>query len=265
MVLGLRETRTLERRRRRWKFFKFLTVLSILGAAAVFIYQTGVTVAENQIVDLQDQVGTLTATASQLRETNTRLESAARLAEQKEQQWRQRYEQDVPTGEALRLFELVKKQLSGGADAKRLAFLIGAAAEGRSCANEPQTKRFLVRTPISSGAADSVSFGDGAITITAEGESATNPSGAPEGWFDSEKPVTIAFITINGHKSVASGYLPIEHSIVIGNVEHRFVIVNGGSPGIRPPPRGIAAGSLDGRSSAWFTRKACWDRFRRRR
>jgi len=133
----------------------------------------------------------------------------------------------VPTGDAKQLLALIRKQLDAGIDPKRMSFLITAASPSRNCDKQPLSKRFLAKTPLSSGAAESASFGDGAVTMTAEGESATDAAGNRQAWFDPAKPVTIRFLLLGGGHSLATGVLPIEHSVVRGDAEYRFVIAAG--------------------------------------
>ena len=50
-------------------------------------------------------------------------------AQANEQQWQQRYQSDVPTGQRLELLDLVDVQLDAGVDANRLSrFIVAAAA-----------------------------------------------------------------------------------------------------------------------------------------
>ena len=62
---------------------------------------------------------------------------------------RQRYAADIPTGEAADLLEQLRAQLGAGVQPERLASLIEAA--GLFCQSAPVTKRFMPRTPISTG------------------------------------------------------------------------------------------------------------------
>src|SRR5690606_4668415 len=92
---------------------------------------------------------------------------------------------------------------------------------------EPQAKRFVVKTPVYSGPHGTVSFGNGAITVTGEGEPAVSAAGEAEAWYDPGKPVKITFIEIGGKQTVKEGLLPIQHSMVLGNKEYRFTVAAG--------------------------------------
>lgn len=88
-------------------------------------------------------------------------------------------------------------------------------------------KRFIVRTPLHSGANDSVDFGGGAVTVTAKGNSAADANGNPEAWFDPAAPVTLRATLIDGSASEATGMLPLNHAVVAGDREHRFAVTAG--------------------------------------
>ncbi|MGM0422112.1 MAG: hypothetical protein ACQEQL_03330, partial [Pseudomonadota bacterium] len=54
-----------------------------------------------------------------------------------------------------------------------------------------------------------------------------NNSGNPESWYDPGKPVEVSFTRVGGKEVVKEGLLPIHHSMVIGDKEHRFTIAKG--------------------------------------
>jgi outer membrane murein-binding lipoprotein Lpp len=222
MSLGLHHQRAQSRRRRRWLLFKWFLALAVIAAMGVFSYRTGSELARREVSRLEEEVETLTSADTELRAQNAQLEVEVNAARQRAAQWRERYEKEVPTGKSRELFMLMREQMDKGADADRIAFMIGEAAKKQSCDASPVTKRFLVRTPLYVGANDSVSFADNAITVTAEGESATNAEGKPEAWYDTAKPVTLKFIELGGTTTEAKGMLPLFHSVVRGGNEYRF-------------------------------------------
>jgi hypothetical protein len=89
------------------------------------------------------------------------------------------------------------------------------------------TKRFVVRTPISRGANDSVSFAKNAITITALGDSARNQEGKVEAWFDPARAVTLRLVQLGGKTTVRKGKLPIHTSVVVKDREYLYSVVEG--------------------------------------
>jgi hypothetical protein len=98
-------------------------------------------------------------------------------------------------------------------------------AEPENCVDDPDTKRFIVRTPLQKGANDSVSFHG--ITVTASGESAVNESGQVEAWFDIDKPLSVAFTQLGGEAKAKTGLLPLHHALIVQDKEYRFTLTAG--------------------------------------
>jgi hypothetical protein len=138
-----------------------------------------------------------------------------------------RYDRDVPQGPVKDLAGAIADRLAEGIDPDRLAFVIREVTLRPACEAAPQTKRFLVQTPIGTGAGASVGFGDGAITVTGSGASALDAEGNPLARFDPAKPVTLRFVTLDGRESEVSGPLPLHHRLVDGAHEYRFAVLAG--------------------------------------
>ncbi len=223
MSLGLSDHKAAKRRR--WRLIRWLFTLAFVAVLGAASYRGGSELARREVSRLQQEVGALTTDIAALREENVQLQEQAEAARLSEAQWQKRFEAEVPTGKSRELLALIEAQTEKGADPARIEFLVGAAANERSCEDLPKTKRFLVRTPLYEGANDAVTFGDNAIVVTAQGESATDADGNPEAWFDPAKPVTLSFIGLGGGGSEVSGVLPLHHSVVRGDKEYRFSIV----------------------------------------
>ena len=69
-----------------------------------------------------------------------------------------------------------------------------------------------------------MTFAEGAITVTAQGEPAKNRNGAPQAWFDSDRPLKLSFARLGGKSDAVDGTLPLHHALVIDNIEHRFSV-----------------------------------------
>lgn len=231
MSLGLRETRSHERRQRRRRLLKWLFMLGCMTAGGVALYQAGATLTQGEVRQLREETKRLSSSVADVQKHNLDLMAAAEQAKLDAQEWQRRYEHDVPKGQAQELYALVAKQLAAGADEERLSFLINSAGSTQSCANAPVTKRFLLKTPVSGITNHSVGFADNAVTIVGEGQSALSAAGQPEAWFDPAKPVTLVFSRLGGEASQVSGQLPLHHSVVIGDSEYRFTITVGESRG----------------------------------
>lgn len=227
MALGLHESKWRRRRTLRWRIVKVLLVLALLLAAGLFAYETGSMLAQMPVRDLELQVARLNRDVETLSRENAELSATTEAARQGEAEWRQRYSREAPTGESKELFNLLRDRMAAGVEARRLAFVIEATGNARSCDEAPTTKRFLVKTPLYQGANDAVSFGREAVTVTAEGANAVNAQGNAEGWYDPAKPVTVQFAEIGGKSSRKTGKLPLHHAMVAGGFEFQFTVVPG--------------------------------------
>lgn len=227
MTLGLYEDRARRRRKRRWTAVKWMTTFGVLVALGLLAYRTGTTLAERRVVALEEELTAREAELAELQTTVADLRGEVTAARERLAEAEQRYRRDVPTGDLAALSELIGQRLAEGIAADRLQFLITSAQNERDCDDQPQVKRFIVRTPLYAGGDDSVSFANNAITVTASGASAADPEGRQEAWYDVGKPITAHFTLIGGRTAEATGRLPLHHSVVVGDREHRFTLVPG--------------------------------------
>jgi len=210
---------------------KWLLVLIFLGGAGAFAYATGSKLAQLEVEELEDQVAELKATRGELKAEKTDLKRKLENTNEELAAWKKRYKQNVPQGKPAELFSLMKRRLSNGVDAERLTFVIQQAQSEASCDAGPETRRFIVQTPLSDGAADSVSFADNSVTVTARGASAKDAQGRPEAWFDPNKPVTVTINRPGGEGRTLKGTLPLHPAVVAQGDEHRFSILAGDQRG----------------------------------
>ena len=138
---------------------------------------------------------------------------------------RQRLAAEIPSGEAADLLARLRAQLSAGVDPERLAVLIEAAGQEDTCHSEPVTKRFMPRTPVSTGPLSWVRFDD-RITVTGEGESARSETGLAEAWYDPARPVRLQFRTFDGESTTVEGIVPFTHRMAVDGKEYRFSAVS---------------------------------------
>lgn len=231
MSIGLRQSQSYERRRRRSRRLKWLFVLGCMTAGGIALYRAGAMVAQGDNQQLHEQVQNLTKSLAAVQKRNLGLMATAAQAKLDAQEWQRRYQHDVPQGAGQQLYALIAKQLAAGVAKDRLTFLIKAAGKNQSCANAPVSKRFLIKTPVSGSANHSVSFANNAITVIGEGRPTMNAANQPEAWFDPAQPVTVLFSRLGGDTSQVTGKLPLYHSVVVGNSEYRFTITAGDSRG----------------------------------
>jgi cell division protein FtsB len=218
---GGRYRRRAEEGRRR-----FILYASVIGVLCSIAYWRGAESVLSSESAYQQQAMKLQGERAGLEQTITSLRSEVQSTQVRYQQLEAKYAQEVPTGALKQLTDLVKKQLDSGIEAERLTSAINAARPPKNC-SEPAVKRFVIKTPVYSGPHGSVSFANGTITVTGQGESAVSPAGSPEAWYDPGKPVSISFILTGGKETVKNGLLPIHHSLVIANKEYRFTVAAG--------------------------------------
>ena len=227
MTLGLHESRLRRRRRARWAALKWALGLGAIIAAGVFAYDTGTTLAEREVQELRQEIADLSARVEELDKANTDLGAEVIMAKRKLEEAERRYAADVPTGQLAQVLGQLREKLNDGVELTRLQFLIESAQNKRDCDAKPETKRFIVQTPLTTGAHDSVSFADKRVTVTALGEPARNEDGKVEAWFDPAAPVTVHFTLIGGKSKVAAGILPLHASVVLDDSEYRYTISAG--------------------------------------
>jgi len=218
-------------RRRRWRVVRWALTIALLLVLGISSYWTGSKLAVSEVTRLERKVEELEKNVAELSDRNTALQSETSAAKDSEAKWRARYDAEVPKGKSKELLALIEGQMAKGADPDRVAFLVGTAANERKCDSDLQTKRFLLRTPLYTGANDSVSFANNAIIVTGEGALATNQEGKPEAWFDPAQPVKLYFVEPGGRRTETAGVLPLHHSVVRGDSEFRFTILASDSHG----------------------------------
>jgi cell division protein FtsB len=227
MTLGLHDPHDRRRRQVRRTVIRWLLGISAIFAAGAATYQTGASLAEREIAELTLTLAKLDERVQALERENTELQAGLILSARRLKDADLAYRRDVPKGEVAVLMGRVREKLAAGIDQKRLVFLIDSAGKARKCDNKPVTKRFVVRTPISRGANDSVSFAKNAITVTALGESARNQEGQVEAWFDPAQAVVLRLVQLGGKTTVRKGKLPIHTSVVVKDKEYLYSVVEG--------------------------------------
>lgn len=209
--------------RRTLGLMRLLIVTVLVGTGGVYL---GRLQSEQDVRILLDQKGKHDKQIEQMQDELTRLRAEARTASIKLHQVQASYNEVLPSGEAQALAQLLKQQLDGGVDPKRLEAVIRSVRPPQNC-SEPQTRRFVVATPAYKGPASKVSTAGKEVTINGSGESARSSKGKDEAWFDPSKVVTLVFEREGGEKEEKNGHLPLYHSIIIKDKEYRFTV----SPG----------------------------------
>ena len=219
------DTRRRRRRQALWRVVRFMFgVLTVLGVG-VYGYQVGVSAGQARSEQLEADLSRFQHANLDLRDQIALVSKRSAEAEAALENMRQRYVAEIPTGDAADLLQQVRAQLTAGVEPERLAFLIEAAGL-EACQSAPVTKRFMPRTPISTGPRSFIRF-DERITVTGEGESARNEAGLPEAWYDPAKPVRLEFRLLDGTTTSIDGSVPLTHQMVVDGKEYRFSAVRG--------------------------------------
>ena len=217
------------RRRRRsqalWRSLRFLFgVVAVLGVG-IYGYLVGVSAGEARSEQLETDLVRFQRANLDLRDQVALAGRRSDEAEAALDDMRRRYAANILTGDEADLLEQVRVQLGAGVAPERLAFLIEAAGVD-ACRSAPVTKRFMPRTPISTGPRSFIRFDD-RITVNGDGESARNEAGLPEAWYDSAKPVRLEFRMLDGTLTNIEGVVPFTHQMAADGREYRFSAVQG--------------------------------------
>ncbi|MEM7021449.1 MAG: hypothetical protein AAF637_02550 [Pseudomonadota bacterium] len=209
-----------------WAAARFLLGLAAVALVGGYGYQVGVSANQAWTDRVEADLQQTQDINLDLRDELAQAVLSASSAQTELATLQRRYDEEVPQGEFAGLVGQLQRQLRAGAEPERLAFLIDAAAHQASCEEAPVTKRFVPRTPLTSGAVSAVRFG-GRITVTATGRSALDAEGQREAWFDPAAPVKVAFRTLDGRELTVQGVLPLRHTMLVDGQEYRFSAIAG--------------------------------------
>lgn len=223
---SLRNHRDRHRQKSREKFFRTLLLCGFLLAIFVAGFHFGAKRSQNKIRNLELTVQELSTGHEAIETEITTLRANNQTLTLKNKELNERYQKDIPKGDLGLLSALAQEQLEKGIKVERLAFVIRQAQPPQNCTN-PEKKRFVLSTPIYKGPGSSVSFANGAITVTGSGATTVTETGQKEAWFDAGKPVTIKFTKLGGKADVKESLLPIHHAIILGDREYRFTVAKG--------------------------------------
>ncbi|KPF87445.1 hypothetical protein IP70_04685 [alpha proteobacterium AAP38] len=223
MSYGLYDHRRRYRRRIWGRVGKAALVLAVLGGVAGFSYLVGVEQLKSREGSIQEELANMTAAKDKAERRAQQLQQIAQTQEIRANELEIRLQREVPSGELAKITELVARKLAEGVNPERMAFVIEQTSNPRSCAR-PDTKRFVLPTPIYRGSNTQVAFADGAIIVTGEGVPARNDGGSPEAWYDPTKPVKLRFTDANGKVDEVNGVLPLTHNLISSDKEVRLTV-----------------------------------------
>ncbi|MEO1092114.1 MAG: hypothetical protein AAFX81_15910 [Pseudomonadota bacterium] len=195
---------------------------ALIALAGFAAYQAGRAQNDAVVERLSSQAERLETQLRRARAEALAATEQAKVAVDRAHAIAERYRQDVPQDERAGLMALIDRRLADGLDPGRLRFLLEQAEALQECAEEVETRRFLVTTPVAVSRQNTVSFGDNRIVVTGQGTPDRDEEGRPVGWFDVAEPVSIRFLRLDGAVSLAEGVLPLTHRVVDGDQEWRF-------------------------------------------
>jgi hypothetical protein len=240
------------RRRRRlfyWRVVRLLVAVLVVIGVGGYAYQVGVSADQTRTDKLEADLLRFQQSNLDLRDRLTLTAQRFDQAETALDELRRRYAESVPQGEVAELLTRIQAQLQAGVAPERLAFLIDAAAAAEGCDGAPVTKRFMPRTPVSTGPVSYVRF-DERITVTGSGESVRTADGLPEAWFDPALPVRIDFRTLDGAVVGVEDIVPFTYSMVVDRQEYRFSVVSGERRFVEITAQACALPGASGRDGA---------------
>ena len=203
-----------------------LAVITVFGAG-VYAYRTGMAFATRAVEQLGAEVLELGDAVANLEQNNAGLRAALEEEQRRNSELLEQYQQDVPDEAIQPIVAAVRDRLEAGVGADQLAEVVRAVGPGWACDGAAQTKRFVIRTPVTPGGNDAVGFAEATITITGTGASQIDEQGRPLAWFDPAQPVRLEFARIGGDVSEVSGLLPLHHSMAVNDTLFRFTVVAG--------------------------------------
>lgn len=222
MSLGLRDYRRRRRAQVRWTIFKAVLVAAVLGAGGLNAYRIGSSQAQGRVESLEAQVADLRTRAEEL-QAQVQMQAAIVAREKaRADELDQRYRHEVPQGPDRALYAQLRAKLDAGVTAERLKLVLEQISPQRLCQRFP-SRRVAVQTEIAT--ARPADFDGEAVSMTLAGTSARNKAGAPEAWFDKEKPIRVTLAASSGTSpSVVEGVVPLRPALVAGDREYRFEI-----------------------------------------
>jgi hypothetical protein len=222
--------RSRRRRRSGQPLLILILLLVVSGAIAYGLWSAYMALSQ----DLRDRIAALQGEVTRLeaaRDASERARGALSVdledARARLRYLETRYERDVPSGESRRLHDLTVRMLDQGVEADRLAFLIRSAETPAACDATPETKQFMVAVPGLAVPDGAVTFANRRVTVSADGEVATDEQGRVEAWYDTARPVRVRFARLGGETEEVAGTLPLHHSMVVDQDEFRFSVVPG--------------------------------------
>lgn len=202
-----------------------LAYLAVILISILIGFWFGKQYAAEQLILAQTKLENLIQVEKDQQQQITELSTKAQTADMRYEQLKDSVEETAPNEAARGLISLINEQIKKGIKPERLSYLIKSGRPPTGCV-EPETKRFVVATPLYEGPKPEVVLNEGEITISGKGVSATGDKGKSEVWFDPAREVSISF-AYEGKTETKKGVLPLQKTLVSKDREYRFTIEKG--------------------------------------
>ena len=202
-----------------------VTFVFIFAGIFILGYWVGGIRAQQNIYILQEEKRILTEESDKVQEEMIELRAEAQTANVRFEQLRATYDELISDGPMQDLVTLLREQIDSGLDVGRLQSVIVSARPPQNC-SDPQSKRFVVLTPVYNGPSSEASIDNGVVSIFGKGVSAKNSQGKKEAWFDPAQPVEITFQGADGRSKTKKGILPLSYSMILKSKEYRFTLTS---------------------------------------
>lgn len=230
MAIGSRYSR--ERRKRRGQFLlrvaKWLLLLCVLLGLGAAAYRGGLELARLDVRELESRLDEVATEARGLHQRNATLESDLRQAREAIAAHQQRYQRDVPTGDAAALYALAQQRVAAGIPPARIEQVLRDAGPVHRCEARGSSRRFAIaygpRVPDNAG----IELLDGLVRVVVS---------APDTATDLARTANVV-VSLPGAEPRSLTGLPQRLPIALGNAELTLNVVS--------EIRGFATATLTG-------------------
>ena len=188
---------------------KWGTAIAVLLGLGYWSYQGGLDLARSEVTQLETRVESLVEEVREVRVTNAQLEDELRRARQDMGLLQQRYDRDVPAGDAAALYRLAQQRVTAGIPQERIEQVLRDAGPVRRCEGRGANRRFPIvigpRAPDDAG----ILLMDGLLRVAVSTPAATD---------DVTRTATVV-LAVAGQDPRSFTGLPQRQAVALGNVE----------------------------------------------
>jgi cell division protein FtsB len=221
----------LRRRRAPSGLARTLLGVSALVALVYFAYETGRAQNRTTVQRLQTDLEAATTAVQQARTDRAVALERASATEQRARAEVDEMRAHLPQGALLDLMRAAEARMELGVAPARIVEVVRRVPVAPPCATPIERLPLTVRVPTSVEPPQTLAFADGRLLVAASGAAVPPEQGHASTDFDPARPVEVRFLQLGGASDMVRGELPLTHSVVVAEEEHRFGISRGGAPG----------------------------------